>query len=82
MVDKLRKAKVGVRCGEERVPALLFADDMVILAEGEEELRRGLGVLKEWCSEWVMKVNADQMWCDAYKKKWCKENKFHFLSWW
>ena len=33
---------------------------MVILAEGEEELRRGLGVLEEWCSEWAMKVNADK----------------------
>ena len=60
MVEKLREAKVGVRCGEEQVPALLFEDDMVILAEGEEELRRGLGVLEEWCSEWAMKVNADK----------------------
>ena len=40
--------------------SLLFADDMVILAEEEEELRRGLGVLEEWCSEWAMKVNADK----------------------
>ena len=32
---------------------------MVILAEGEIELRRGLGVLEEWCSEGTMKVNAD-----------------------
>ena len=60
VVEKLREAKVGVRCGEEQVPALLFADDMVILAEGEEELRRGMGVLEEWCSEWAIKVNADK----------------------
>ena len=40
MVEKLREATVGVRC-KERVPALLFAADMAILAEGEEELRRG-----------------------------------------
>ena len=60
MVEKLREAKVGVRCREEQVPALLFADDMVILADKEEKLRRGLGVLEEWCSEWSMKVNADK----------------------
>ena len=48
MVENLREAKVGVRCGEEQVPALLFAADMEILAEGEEVLRRGLGVLEEW----------------------------------
>ena len=57
VVEKLREAKVCIRCG---VPALLFADDMVILTEGEEERRRGLGVLEEWCSEWAMKVNADK----------------------
>ena len=60
MVEKLREAKIGVRCGGEQVPALMFADDMVILAEGEEELRRGLGVLEDWCSEWAVKVNADK----------------------
>ena len=36
----------------------MFADDMVILGEGEEQ-RRGLGIL-EWCSEWPKKVNADK----------------------
>ena len=56
----LRAAKVGIMCREELVPALLFADDMVIFAEGEDELRRGLGVLGEWCREWGMKVNADK----------------------
>ena len=58
LVEKRREAKVGVRCREEQVPALLFADDVMILAEGEEELRRGLGALEKWYSEWV--VNADK----------------------
>ena len=57
---KLREAKIGVRCGEEQVPALLFAADMVIFAEGEKELRRGLRVLEKGGSEWAMKVNADK----------------------
>ena len=60
IVEKLRETKVDVRCREEHVPTLLFADDMMILAEGEEELRRELGILEEWCSEWAMKVNADK----------------------
>ena len=59
-VEKLRAAKVGIMCREELVPALLFADDMVIFAEGEDELRGSLGVLGEWCREWGMKVNADK----------------------
>ena len=44
---------------QRRAIALLFADDMVIFAEGEDELKRDLGVLDEWCRECRMKVNAD-----------------------
>ena len=74
-MEKLRAAKVGIMCREELVPALLFADDMVIFVEGEDELKRGLGGL--------MKENeCIQMWGDAYKKKGCKENNVHILSWW
>ena len=50
-VEKLRAAKVGIMCREELISALLFTDDMVIFAEREEELRRGIGVLGEWCRE-------------------------------
>ena len=29
------------------------------MAEGEE-LRKGPGILEEWCSEWAMNMNADK----------------------
>ena len=44
------------------VTILLFTDDMVILAEGEDELKRGLEVLDEWCREWGVKDYALQIW--------------------
>ena len=43
------------------VTILLFTDDMVILAEGDE-LKRGLEVLDEWCREWGVKDYALQIW--------------------
>ena len=71
-----------VRCGEEQVPALPFADDMVTLAEGEE-LRIGLGVLEEWCSEWVMKVNADKCGVMHIKRNGVKITASIFsVAWW
>ena len=39
---------------------------MVILAEGEG-LKRGLGVLEEWHSEWAIKMNSDK--CDAMHRR-------------
>ena len=36
MIEKLRKAKVGVRCGEERVPALLKRTNSIFSVGGDK----------------------------------------------
>ncbi len=50
-VYNLKEAEVGVKCGSQVIPVLLYADDAVILAEDERSMRRGLDTLAEWCSE-------------------------------
>ena len=58
---------------------------MVISAEGEEELRRGLGVLEEWCSEWAMKVKADKCGVMHIRRNGVKSTLFSVekrLRWW
>ena len=35
LVYKLKEAEVGVKCGRQVIPVLLYADDAVILAEDE-----------------------------------------------
>ena len=42
------------------VTALLYADDAVLLAEHEEQVKRGLKVLEEWCKEWAVEVNVEK----------------------
>ena len=39
LVGELKERGVGVMCGKQRIPALLYADNTVILAESEEMLR-------------------------------------------
>ena len=58
LVYKLKEAEVGVKCGSQVTPVLLYADDAVILAEDERSMRRGLDTLAEWCSEWAVEINA------------------------
>ena len=50
---ELKKAEVGVVCKGWWIPALLYADDMVLLAEEEEMLSKELKILGEWCVEWA-----------------------------
>ena len=49
LVLKLKEAEVGVKCREQLISVLLYADDAVILAEDEKLLKWGLEVLMEWC---------------------------------
>ena len=45
LTEELRNKGVGVTCGERHVPALLYADDMVILADDEAALSKRLETL-------------------------------------
>lgn len=60
IVEQVREDGDGVRVGELRTPVLLFADDMVLMAEGEEELERLVRKVKEYCDEWRLQVNVSK----------------------
>ena len=44
----------------QMVTALLYADVAVLLAENEEQVKRDLKVLEEWCKEWAVEVNVEK----------------------
>ena len=54
-----------MRCRGKLIPGLLYADDMILLAENEEMLncKDGLNVLEEWCRQWGVKVNVPKCAC-------------------
>src|SRR2546428_1400260 len=49
IVDKVKESGVGVQIGETVLSILLFADDMVLLAETELELGVLLATVKKFC---------------------------------
>lgn len=49
--------KEGVRLGKETVDVLLFADDMVLVADSEESLKVNLKKLDETLMKWEMRMN-------------------------
>ena len=60
LINELKKAGVGIECRGHRVAALLYADDMVLFAGDEKIMRLGLRILREWCVQWAVKVNAEK----------------------
>ena len=50
----------GVLFGKEKVSILLYADDMVLLAQNEFDLQLMLNSLHKWCVQWRVNVNCSK----------------------
>ena len=63
-IDSLAKAikdlHLGVTYGEINVSLLMYADDIVLMAESEEALQRMLDELYKWCNTWNMVINTEK----------------------
>ena len=57
---KLKSLGCGIDIDGEVVPIILYADDIVILAENEQYFQQLLNVLNEWCKEWDMVTNLEK----------------------
>jgi hypothetical protein len=56
----LKMLSSGIKIGNDMVNTLLYADDLLLLAETEVELQNMLNVLHVWCHKWKMKINNDK----------------------
>ena len=56
----------GVRLGEMTITCLLYADDLVILAENEVAMQALLKKVCDWCSLWEINVNSNIICCDPF----------------
>ena len=57
LATMLKSLGMGVPIGDDRLCTLLYADDIVILAENESDLEIMLNNLFEWCNNNCMSVN-------------------------
>ena len=55
---KIKACGKGVKIDGDTVGILLYADDIVLLAENEKELQDMLDILNNWCVSNNMSVNA------------------------
>ena len=48
---------LGIKMGDLHICVLLYADDIVLVNEHEQNLQRMLSHVHKWCRKWQMKVN-------------------------
>ena len=57
---EIQNLGLGVTIGEHKVSILLYADDIAILSENEENLQKMLDKLNEWCQKWQLSINSQK----------------------
>ena len=57
LVSEIREVGGGVQICEKLISILLFADDIVLLADTKEELQKMLTVLSKFTKKWRLRVN-------------------------
>ena len=60
LAAELDKTDKGIRFGDHKVSLLMYADDVVIVAESEADLQCQLDCLYAWCKKWRLEINAEK----------------------
>ena len=60
LVEELEKCGKGVKINQEKVSCLLYADDLALMAENEQDLQGLLDALSKWAADWDMVINNDK----------------------
>ncbi len=78
LAKDLKGLNRGLPYGNEKLCILLYTDDIVILAENEEQRQIVLNFVNNWCKKWKMKVNSDKTKVIHFWKKKCKVTEKQF----
>ena len=66
---EIQNLSLGITVGDRKVSILLYADDIAILAENEENLQTMLNKLNEWCKKWQLMINNEKSQVVHFRKK-------------
>ena len=60
MAERVKSETRGIRWADKELKILLFADDVVLMAEREEDMEKMLGVVHKYSKEWRFQFNAQK----------------------
>ena len=79
LVDELRTKTKGIKNDYFDVQCLLYADDLVFVAENEIDLQNMLNILSNWCKNWRMTVNVAKTNIIHFRKARARKTNFIFV---
>ena len=74
----INEANLGISISGRNIGILLYADDIVLLAENELNVQRQLDILNTWCNKWRLNVNSTKSEIIHFRKTRKKQTKYMF----
>jgi hypothetical protein len=69
LAQALKAQGHGVSLGTEKIPILMYADDIVLLSESEQDLQKQLDYVATWCRNWRLVINSKKSQVVHFRKK-------------
>ena len=60
LAEDIKSLGPGIKIGDTLICLLMYADDIVLIAESEKDLQLMLDKLTRWCSKWRMLLNTEK----------------------
>ena len=60
LAKEIEKSGIGIEVNGDRIAILMYADDIVLVASSEEDLKRGMKIATEWGKKWNCSFNQDK----------------------
>ena len=61
LAEEIKRSGVGVNFNGLKVPILLYADDILLMADNESDLQHLLDIAYGWCRKWRLTINTKKM---------------------
>ncbi len=78
LAKEINELGLGVPVGDIKLSILLYADDIALITENENDLQSMLDKLNEWCVKWRMKVNETKTNIIHFRNKRCAKTAENF----
>ena len=74
----IKNLNCGVRYGDLDISILLYADDVVLISETEENLQQMLNMVSEWCRKWRLKCSSSKSKAVHFRHKSTTRTNYQF----
>ena len=79
LIKDVNDQNLGIKMGNACVSLLAFADDIVLIAENEENLQNLLDIVYCWCNNWRVIVNKDKTKVMHFRKNRHRKSNYSFM---